>query len=88
MEADAVQVSCPCRNFWRTRVTTEDRLIEMEIKIARQEDMVEALNQLVYQQQRKTDQLEALCSALARRLRDISSAGNELGAADERPPHY
>ncbi|MFC6518408.1 SlyX family protein [Undibacterium arcticum] len=32
----------------------EERLIEIEIKIARQEDLVDTLNQLVYQQQRKS----------------------------------
>ena len=67
---------------------SEDRLIEIEIKIARQEDLVEALNQMVYQQQKRIAELEALCAALARRFKDFSDAGNEPGAADERPPHY
>lgn len=67
---------------------TEDRLIDIEIKIAHQEDMIEALNQMVYQQQKKIDELKALCAALARRLKELSAAGSEPDAADERPPHY
>jgi SlyX protein len=66
----------------------EDRIVNIEIKIARQEDLLDALNQLVYQQQKKIDELEALCAALARRLKDVVNAGNEQNAANERPPHY
>ncbi len=69
-------------------MTTEDRLIEIEIKVARQEDMVEALNQMVYQQQKKIDEFEALGAALARRIQDISSADNEASPLHEKPPHY
>ncbi len=63
----------------------------MEIKIAQQEDLLENLNQTVYRQQKKLDELEALCLALAGRLKDMaalaaSSAGQRV--ADERPPHY
>jgi SlyX protein len=66
---------------------TEERLVDIEIKIARQEDLVEALNQMVYRQQRKMDELEALCSALVRRMQD--GAGADSGASgNERPPHY
>lgn len=69
-------------------MTTEDRLVDIEIKIVRQEDMVESLNQLVYQQQRKIDELEALCSALARCIKDMRDATAEHGPVHEKPPHY
>ena len=67
---------------------TEDRIVDIEIKLARQEDLVETLNQMVYQQQKKIDELESLCSALARRIKDMSSRDNEQAPIDERPPHY
>ncbi len=67
---------------------TEERLMDIEIKIARQEDLVETLNKTVYHQQKKIDELEALCSALARRVTDVSNIDGERGAANERPPHY
>jgi SlyX protein len=69
-------------------MNTEDRLVELEIKVARQDDMVDALNKLVYQQQKKLDELEALCSALARRIKDMREAATEQSPADEKPPHY
>ena len=69
-------------------MTTEERLIELEIKIARQEDMADALNKTLYQQQRKIDELEALCSALVRRMKEMHDAANEAGPANEKPPHY
>ena len=65
----------------------EDRLMEIEIKLARQEDTVEALNQMVYRQQKKIDELEALCSALARRIRDMQGTAAEQNIANEKPPN-
>lgn len=66
----------------------EERLVDIEIKLARQEDLVETLNQTVYRQQRKIDELEALCAALARHLKEMRAAANEGGPANEKPPHY
>ncbi len=69
-------------------MTTEERLIELEIKLARQDDLVETLNKTVYRQQKKIDELEALCTALARHVKDLRAAANEGSPAHERPPHY
>ena len=69
-------------------MTGEERFVEIEIKISRQEDLVETLNKMVYQQQKKIDELEALCSALARRLKDMSSVDSDRAPAEEKPPHY
>ncbi len=68
----------------------EERLIEIEIKISRQEDLLDTLNQLVYQQQKKIDQLEVLCSSLARQLLDMQARNEAQGSAPvhEIPPHY
>lgn len=68
---------------------TENRLVEIEIKLARQEDLVESLNQAIYRQQKKIDELEALCMALARHVREVRQRADESGgAAHEKPPHY
>ncbi|BCK88364.1 protein SlyX [Sideroxyarcus emersonii] len=66
----------------------EERLINIETKIAFQEDQVEELNKTVYQQQQKLERLEAICEALARQVRSLSEARNEGMPANERPPHY
>ncbi|MBC7858781.1 MAG: SlyX family protein [Burkholderiaceae bacterium] len=65
---------------------TEDRFIEIEIKLAHQEDLVESLNQMVYEQQKRMDKLEALCGALAQHIRDGAHGGPNAG--NEKPPHY
>lgn len=70
-------------------MTNEERLIDMEIRIVRQDDLVETLNTMVYQQQKKIDELEALCVALASRMRELAvNSGQRNATADERPPHY
>ncbi|HJV51353.1 MULTISPECIES: SlyX family protein [Oxalobacteraceae] len=69
-------------------MTSEDRLVDIEIRIARQEDMIDTLNKTVYQQQKKIDELEGLCTALARHIREVREAATERGPANEKPPHY
>ncbi|SFM36624.1 SlyX family protein [Rugamonas rubra] len=69
-------------------MSTEDRFIDIEIKLAHQEDLVEALNLRVYEQQKQIDKLEGMCAALAQHMRDQSQSGGAGGAAHERPPHY
>ena len=66
----------------------EDRLINIETKIAFQEDQIDELNKTVYQQQQKLERLESICEALARELRALAEAGNDGKSANEKPPHY
>jgi SlyX protein len=66
----------------------EERLIELEIKVTRQEDLLDTLNKTVYEQQKKIADLEALCTELARRLKDVAANASERMPANERPPHY
>jgi len=66
----------------------EERLVDIEIRIARQEDLIDALNKTVYHQQKKIDELESLCAALARHIKQMREAASEVGPANERPPHY
>lgn len=71
-------------------MSDEARIMEIEIKVARQEDLLDTLNTLVYRQQQKIDQLETLCAALARLVKEPASdnRANDGNSADERPPHY
>ena len=65
----------------------EEQLVNIETKIAYQEDLIEELNKTIYQQQQKLDRLEAICETLARHIESLE-AGNEGQPANERPPHY
>jgi SlyX protein len=69
-------------------VSDEERLVDIEIKLSQQEDLVEELNKLVYLQQKKIDQLDQLCEALLRHVRELSDTVAERSAANEKPPHY
>lgn len=70
-----------------------NRIIELEIKAAYQEDLLQTLNKIVSQQQQRIDRLEATCGVLNERLKSLSADGRngEVAAAGngyEIPPHY
>ena len=64
----------------------EDRFVDIEIKLAHQEDLVDSLNQVVYQQTRRIDQLEAMVKQLAEHIRNNAQSGQN--PLNEAPPHY
>ncbi len=66
----------------------EERLIDIETKLAYQEDLIEELNKTVYRQQKELERLEAICKSLAGRIESLSTARGEGIPANERPPHY
>lgn len=66
----------------------ETRLIDIETKLAYQDDLIEEMNKTLYRQQQQIERLEAICEALAGQLRALHEAGNERAPAHERPPHY
>ncbi len=66
----------------------EDRLVNIETKISFQEDLIEELNKVVYQQQQKLDQLEAMCKSLTRHVQSLAESGSEAKSVNEAPPHY
>lgn len=63
-----------------------ERLENLEIRLASQDDLLDALNQTVYRQQKKIDELEALCAMLSRRLAELPTQGGAL--PHDKPPHY
>lgn len=67
----------------------EERLVDIELKLTHQEDTVDALNKIVYQQQKKIDELEKLLTTLARQVKDAANSVSEQRSIEnERPPHY
>ena len=66
----------------------EERLVNIETKITFQEDLIEELNKMVYQQQNKLDWLEAVCESLVRHIESLAEERNDGMPANERPPHY
>ena len=68
-------------------MSNEERFIDIEIKLAHQEHVVESLNQRVYEQQQQIDKLEDMVSVLIQHVRDQRESGN-AAPLNERPPHY
>jgi SlyX protein len=67
----------------------EDRIIELEIKLAYQEDLIQALNQVVIDHQKQLGKLEETCKLLNGKIKSLILDGHESGPqVDERPPHY
>lgn len=70
----------------------DERIIELEIKAAYQEDLLQTLNKIVSRQQQQIDRLEATCGVLNERIKSLSVDGRRSEGADgnghEIPPHY
>jgi SlyX protein len=67
--------------------TTDQRLMELEIKASFTEDMVEQLNQVIIRQQTQIDALIFEVQRLREQQRD-SGLGQASAPRDELPPHY
>jgi len=66
----------------------DDRLIELETKLAYQEETIRVLNEVVTQLQGQVSDLERLLRSLGERVLQISDGAGKTSLADEVPPHY
>ena len=67
---------------------SEDRLVDIESKLAHQEQLLLELDSVITAQQARIMHLEQLCNSLVDRVRTIGESMPEDGPTDERPPHY
>ena len=65
----------------------ENRVTELETKMAFSEDMLEELNRTVFRQQQQIEQLEQEIRALRQQLQ-ASMPAEQRSLTDEVPPHY
>ena len=66
----------------------DNRLIEIETKLAYTEDLVQKLNEVVTDQQARLMQLEALCASLVERLQALGDDNAIDQTPHQPPPHY
>jgi SlyX protein len=66
----------------------DERIIELEIKAAYQEDLLQELNKIVSRQQQQIDRLEATCKMLNERIKSLSVESGAGEHIEEVPPHY
>ena len=66
----------------------EQRLIEMETKLAFQETTLQELNDIVTRQQNQLDILQAAIQQLNDRVKSLSEEGVRAPQDEPPPPHY
>jgi len=67
----------------------EDRINDLESRIAFQEHTIQELQDLVATHQKQLYDMEEAMKVMARRISQVSTASSGTGATDdERPPHY
>lgn len=70
---------------------TDARFIDLETKLAYQEDASQQLSDVVARQQQQIDALETALRALIERVNNLSTqqeGADKNSLADEVPPHY
>ncbi len=66
----------------------EQRIIEIETKLAHQEQMLMELDDALTTQQSTIMTLERMCASMAERMQSLSGDETAASRGDERPPHY
>jgi SlyX protein len=65
-----------------------NRIIELEIKAAYQDDLLQALNQTIAEQQLQISRLEIACKLLNERIQNLANGSEIDYGNDQTPPHY
>ena len=66
----------------------ENRLIELETRLAFQEDALQALNAVVVRQQQEIAEFTRQIEAIKTQLRAVATASGTDRANETPPPHY
>lgn len=67
---------------------TEERLIELETRVAYQDDALLKMQALVRAQQQQMYQLEKQFEALRERFQQLQRTNSSEAIPNEKPPHY
>ena len=67
---------------------SDERLVDIETKLAHQDHLMIELNDVITNQQDRIMKLEELCSSLVERVRSISDSMPGEASQEEPPPHY
>ncbi len=66
----------------------KEHLIELESRIAHQDQTIQTLGEEIYRQQKKLDHLEATCNFLVEQFKIQSDTSALTDPGTEKPPHY
>ena len=68
--------------------SNEEAIIELQTKLAFQEDLLENLNQVITDQQGQIAKLEHTVESIIVQMHGMQSSGQDNGQQQEIPPHY
>ncbi|TNF38620.1 MAG: SlyX family protein [Gammaproteobacteria bacterium] len=66
----------------------ESRLIDLEIRFAHQQNHIDELDKVIYQQQQLIDRLQEKVVLLEKRLKTMGESNILRPEEDRPPPHY
>lgn len=66
----------------------DDRLNELEVKVAHQDQQITDLSEMVSEQWTLIEKLGGLLSKADARIESLENNGPTANALDEKPPHY
>ena len=66
----------------------EERLTDIEVKLAHVEQAFNELSDVLYRQQQQVDRLELSLEALRQQLESNQDGASAGAPEDEKPPHY
>jgi SlyX protein len=69
-------------------MATEERLIDLEARIAHQDHSLNELSDEVFRQRKQLGHLEATCKYLLERFRTLNEPTTDGDPGAEQPPHY
>jgi len=67
---------------------SEDVIMDLQSKVAYQEDSIQELGAVIIAMQKQIDGLEICCQELRDRMREVSGSLGGGSDHDEKPPHY
>mgnify|MGYP000379595204 FL=1 len=66
----------------------DDDIVDLQMKLAFQEDLLEQLNQVVTNQQQQITNLELALETMKVQVNTMQTGTQEAGQQHELPPHY
>lgn len=69
-------------------MSTDDRVTELETRLAFQDDTIQALNEVLVEQQHQLTHMQAQLGQLIERYREMAGGQFEEGGEEPPPPHY
>lgn len=67
---------------------SDDAIMDLQSKIAYQEDNIQELGMVMITMQKQIDGLEICCKELRDRMHEVSGSLGGGADFDEKPPHY